>query len=104
VRAPSEGKSDDSEDSFYKGLLNQFPKYKLKILLGDFNALVGRENILKPTTGNESLHQDSNNYGVRIVKFATSKNLVKNAMFRHRNVHNYTWNFLYGNTHKQILY
>jgi endonuclease/exonuclease/phosphatase family metal-dependent hydrolase len=28
-----------------------------KILLGDFNAEVGRENICKPTIGNESLHQ-----------------------------------------------
>ena len=45
------------------------------ILLGDFNAKVGRENIFKPTIGNESLHQDGNNV-VRIVNFATSKNLV----------------------------
>jgi len=37
---------------------------------------VGRENIFKPTIGNESLHQDSNDNGVRIVNFATSKNLV----------------------------
>jgi len=35
---------------------------------------VGRENIFKPTIGNESLHQDSNDYGVRIVNFVTSKN------------------------------
>jgi endonuclease/exonuclease/phosphatase family metal-dependent hydrolase len=45
----------------------------MKILLGDFNAKVGRENILKPTVGNESLHQDSNDNGVRIVNFAKSK-------------------------------
>ena len=32
----------------------------MKILLGNFNAKVGRENILKPTIGNESLRQDSN--------------------------------------------
>jgi hypothetical protein len=32
----------------------------MKILLGDFNAKVGRENILKPTIGNESLLEDSN--------------------------------------------
>ena len=32
----------------------------MKILLGDFNAKVGRENIFKPTIGNESLHQYSN--------------------------------------------
>ena len=45
----------------------------MKILLGDFNAKVGRENIFKLTIDNESLHQDSNDNGVRIVNFATSK-------------------------------
>jgi len=29
------------------------------------------EDIFKPTTGNESLHQDSSDNGVRIVNFAT---------------------------------
>jgi hypothetical protein len=42
VHAPSEEKSDD------------------------FNAKVGRENIFKPTIGNESVHQVSNDNGVRI--------------------------------------
>jgi len=32
----------------------------MKILLGEFNAKVGR----KPTVGNEHLHQDSNDNGV----------------------------------------
>jgi hypothetical protein len=45
----------------------------MKILLRDFNAKVGRENIFKLTIGNESLHQDSNDNGVKIVNFATSK-------------------------------
>jgi len=48
----------------------------VQILLGDFNAKVGRENIFKLATRNESLHQDSNNNGARIINFATSKNLV----------------------------
>ena len=43
----------------------------MKILLGDFNAKVGRDNIFKPTIGNESLHQDGNDNGVRIVNFDT---------------------------------
>jgi hypothetical protein len=47
----------------------------MKILLGDFNAKMGRQNILKPTIWNEGLHQDSNDNGVRIGKFVTSKNL-----------------------------
>jgi len=46
------------------------------ILLGDFNAKVGRENVFQSTVGNESLHQDNNDNGVRIVNFPTSKNLV----------------------------
>jgi hypothetical protein len=45
----------------------------MKMLLGDFNATVGRANILKPTIGQESLHQDSNDNGVRLVNFANSK-------------------------------
>jgi hypothetical protein len=43
----------------------------MKILLGDFYAKVGIENIFKPTTGNESLLQDTNNDGIRIKNFAT---------------------------------
>jgi hypothetical protein len=69
-------KSDDSKDSFYDELeqvFDHFPKYDMKTLIGDFNTKVGREDIFKPTIGNESLHQDSNDNGVRIVNFATSK-------------------------------
>ena len=49
------------------------------------------QNIFKPTIGKESLHQDSNDNGVRIVNFATSKNLVvKNTMFPYPNIQKYT--------------
>jgi hypothetical protein len=44
------------KDSFYEELecvFDKFPKYHMKILLGDFNAKVGREDIFKPTIGNE---------------------------------------------------
>jgi len=69
-------------------VFDQFPKYYMKILLGDFNAKLGREDIFKPIIGQESLHQVSNENGVRLVYFATSKNLVvKSTMFPHRNIH-----------------
>jgi len=75
----------------------------MKILLGDFNAKVGRENIFNPTIGNESLHQDSNDNDVRLVNFATSKNLVvKSLMFPHRNIHKYTGTSPGGKTQNQI--
>jgi hypothetical protein len=50
----------------------------MKILLGDFNAKVGKEDIFKPTVRNESLHEISNDNGVRLVNFATSRNLTVN--------------------------
>ena len=74
----------------------------MKILLGDFNAKVGSENIFKPPIRNESLHQDSNDNGVRIVNFATSKNLVKSTMFPHRDIHKHTWTSPDGKMHNQI--
>jgi hypothetical protein len=59
----------------------------MKILLGDFNAKVGWVDIFKPTIGNESLHEISNDNGVRVVTFTTSTNLtVRSTMFPHRNI------------------
>jgi len=46
-----------SQDSFYEELeqvLDHFPEYHMKMLLGDFNAKVGRENIFKSTNEQES--------------------------------------------------
>jgi hypothetical protein len=66
-------------------VFDKFPKYHLK--LGDFNAKVGREDIFNPTIGNESFHEISNDNGVGVVHFATSKNLtVKSTMLPHRKV------------------
>jgi hypothetical protein len=54
VHALTEDKTDDTKDSFYEELeriFDKFPKYHMKTFLGDFNAKVGREDILKPTIG-----------------------------------------------------
>jgi hypothetical protein len=45
-------------------VFDHFLEYHVKILLGDFNANVGREDIFKPTIENESLHEDSNDNGI----------------------------------------
>jgi hypothetical protein len=106
VHAPCEDKGDDEKDSFYEELrrvFDQFPRYDTKIILGDFNAKVGRENIFKPTIRNESLPEISNDNGVRVVKFATSKNLVvRSTMFRHLKIHKYILTSPRRNTHNQI--
>jgi hypothetical protein len=59
----TEDKTDDTKDRFYEEVeyvFDKFPKPHMKILLGDFNAKVGSEDIFKPTSGNERLHEISN--------------------------------------------
>jgi hypothetical protein len=106
VHAPTEDKDDDIKDRFYEEIeqvFDQFPRYHMKILLGYFNAKVGREDIFKPIIGNESPHETSNDNGVRVVNFATLKNLiVKSTTFPHRDIHKHTWTSPYGVTHNQI--
>jgi hypothetical protein len=67
------------------------------------NAKLGGWYIFRPKVGKESLRQDINDSGVRIVNFATSKNLVVTSMmFPHQNIHKYTWTYPHGKTHDQI--
>jgi hypothetical protein len=54
-------------DRFYEEIqhvFDHFPKYHAKFEQGD---------IFKPTIGNDSLHQDSNDKYVRIANFAAAK-------------------------------
>jgi hypothetical protein len=79
VHAPTEDKYDITKDSFREELeevFDQFPRYHIKILMGDFNAKVGREDIFKPIIGNDSLHEASNDNGIKVVNSAISKNLI----------------------------
>jgi hypothetical protein len=55
----------------------------MKILLGDFNTKVGTKDIFKLTIVNESLQEISNDNGVRLVNFATSKNLRVKSTKQH---------------------
>jgi endonuclease/exonuclease/phosphatase family metal-dependent hydrolase len=103
---PTEDKIDYMKDRFYEELehvFNKFPKYHTKILLGDFNARVGREDIFKPTIGNEKLQRISNDNGVRTVDVATYKNLtVKSTMFPNCYIYKFTWTSPDGKTRNQI--
>jgi hypothetical protein len=75
-------------------VFNKFPKYHMKSFLGDFSVKVDRKYIFNPAVGNESLHEISNDDGVRVVNLATSKNLtVKSTVFPHCNIHRCTWTY-----------
>jgi hypothetical protein len=80
-------------------LFDRIMKYHTKLVLGDFNAKVGREQKIRPTIGKESLHKISNNNGERLINFTSSKNLiVKSTYFEHKDIHKYTWTSPDGKT------
>jgi hypothetical protein len=63
VHAPSEEKSDVSNDALYEELeqvFSQPPKYHMTIQLGDLDTKFGTEYIFTPTIWSESLHQECN--------------------------------------------
>jgi hypothetical protein len=69
----------------------------------DFSAKVGREDTFKLTIGNKSLCKISNDNGVKVVNFATCKNLtVKSTTFPHCNIHKYTLTSLDEKTQNHI--
>jgi hypothetical protein len=82
-----------------------YPEVQHEDFLGAFNANVGREDIFKQTIGNEISHEISNDNGITVVNFATSKSLVvRSIIFPRRNVRMYTWTSYDGKTHNQIYH
>jgi exonuclease III len=108
VQATTEDKHNYIKASFYKELeyvCDKFPKYYKKILLGDFNAKVGREDSFKPRDGDEIRLKISNYNGVRVVNIATSKQCTfKRTMFSHCNIYTYSWNSAAMKTQNQTVH
>lgn len=104
--APTEDKNDDIKDIFYEKLeavYDSLPIHCVKMVVGDFNSKVGRENSFRPTIGPDSLHNISNNKGTRLINFASSKNLiVSSTYFPRKAIHKHTWKSPDGRTQNQI--
>ena len=95
TRAPTEEKDDAVKDAFYANLEDLYdicPAYNSKIVLGDFNAMVGQESIFGPTVGQFSLHSTTPLNGVRLIDFAATRNMVVcSTRFQHLDIHKATW-------------
>ena len=95
VREPTNKKMEEVKEEFYNLLeqnINQITNSDIKIILGNFNAKVGKEDIHKPTIGSESLHNETNNNGIKMIQFTISKGFnVRSTTFPHKDIHKETW-------------
>jgi exonuclease III len=79
IYAPTEEKCEDEKEAFYMLLEKTYdscPRNDIKIILGDKNAQIGKEDIYYPTIGKCSLHDHNNDNGQRLTNFAASKGVV----------------------------
>ena len=73
VHAPGKETNDDLKNSYYEELGRYLIIFlsTIRKFFSRFYCKSGMRNIFKLTTGNEILHQDSNDKGMRIINFAT---------------------------------
>jgi len=97
---------EEVKEEFYNLLeqnIKQIANSDIKIILGDFNAKVVKEDIYKSTIGNESLHNETNNNQIKTIQFTISKGFnVGSTTFPHKNTHQQTWYSADGRTANQI--
>lgn len=77
--APTDNKANQSKEEFYNQLervYDSIPHRTRKIIIGDLNAKIGKEQIFKPTIGEHISHEISNDNGSKLISFAMSKNMT----------------------------
>lgn len=62
---------------------DHFPLYGMKILLGDFSAVLWREDIFTSVNGNDSLCANSKESSVKIYKLCHKQKIIKSAVLQH---------------------
>lgn len=76
--------------------------HKINVFL-DLNAKIGKKIAFRPVIGSHSLHDTSNNNGLRLIDLATERGLmVKSTMFPHKMIHKGTLSSPNGKCINQI--
>jgi hypothetical protein len=100
--APTEELDDVDKDRFYQTMervYDSIPNYDIKMVIGDLNGKLGREDVYKGVIGKHSLHLKTNNNGQRVTDFAISKSMIiASTRFPHKEIHKITWTSPDGNT------
>jgi exonuclease III len=106
VHGPTEDKDELEKEDFYRKLHNvidKIPNHDMKIILGDFNGKICKEELYIPTIEKHSVHDRSNDNGMRVIDLAATKNLVvRSKQFSHKRIQKISWQSPDGYTENQI--
>jgi hypothetical protein len=80
IHAPTNDSEEETKDQFYEQLervcaVGQVA-YAVKLVMGDANAKVCRKTVHQPTTGKHSLHESTNENGLRLVDFSAGRQMA----------------------------
>lgn len=94
VHAPIEEDVDIVKDLFYKELeklSDKLPSHNIKLVIGNTNAKIGKERAYWTTTEKESLHEETNENGMKLISFTIFKNMnICSTNFLHKVIYKQT--------------
>jgi hypothetical protein len=101
--APAEIPDDEKEGVFValERAYDISTRNDIKIVLGDFNAQVGKEAVNFLKAGNYSLHSLTNDNGSRLIQYAVWRNMIIGSTHPHKDFHKSTWRSPDGVTFNQ---
>jgi hypothetical protein len=107
IQTSTNDSEEEVKDQFYEQLERAYAACKghdVKSVMGDANAKVGRETVHQPTIGKHSLHETTNENGLRLVDFAAGRQkAIKSAYFiMHKRIQLQTWHSPNGHTFNEI--
>ena len=109
VYAPVEDAEEETKNAFYEQLqdvLNDIPRSDLKILMGDFNAQLGKQRSgFEDVIGPYGSARATNDNGERFISFCSENGFcIGNTLFKHKNIHKKTWRSPNGSVFNEIDY
>lgn len=78
AHAETEEKDEVTKESFYQRLeqaYDETPSNDIKIIIGDFNAKISKEPEFRRVAGKQSLHNESNDNGKRVVNLVSAAHI-----------------------------
>lgn len=87
---------EDVKDAYYEALqaqISKTPQHDVLIIIGDQNAMVGKDNNEHERAMGKEGHSVMNENGERLANMSSTNGLViGGTLFKHKDIHKITWN------------